>query len=117
MWHAYEISPIDFGWEHLKTVAQTASELASRDAKLTVKYGDVNAAPPPSAEDFLASWRSAQDAAGAEGWAGDFRDEPVVFWIPMEAEFGFGFVIKQDNNGTTYVVSPVPLPNIAALAE
>jgi hypothetical protein len=31
-------------------------------------------------------------------------------WLPNESEFKHGFVLKQDNNGETYVVSPVELP-------
>ena len=40
-------------------------------------------------------------------------------WLPVwdTYEFSFGFVLKQDNNGTTFVVSPVPLPHLAEQAR
>jgi hypothetical protein len=31
-------------------------------------------------------------------------------WLPYDTEFAYGFVWKQDNNGTTFVASPVPMP-------
>jgi hypothetical protein len=37
-------------------------------------------------------------------------NDPVVFWVPVEDSFRYGFVFKQDNNGSTFVVSPVPMP-------
>ena len=115
MWHAYELPPIDFGWEHLKTVEQTAADLAARDAAETVNHGSTSLLP--SAAGFIASWLSAKDAASQAGWEGDFRSQPVVFWVPGDNKFDYGFVLKQGNNGTTYVVSPVVVPHFAAMSS
>lgn len=104
-WHVYEIAPIDLRWEFLATVDATAAEIKAQEKEIG-QEGD------PSTEQFSAAWESAQEAAGDKGWAGDFRSAPRVFWVPGDTEFDFGFVFKQDNNGTTYVVSPVELPHL-----
>jgi hypothetical protein len=107
--HTYHIAPIDFGWENLKSVSQTASELGSVKAKLAAA-GFSNPDPFVDVDDFLTDWRAAQDLASGLGWEGDFKNDPVVFWVPAEDRFIYGFAFKQDNNGSTFVVSPVPLP-------
>lgn len=115
MWHAYEIPPIDINWEFLRTVEETATILAGQLAKERARGENFGATV--DFDGFIGSWESAQQAATDAGWEGDFRRDPVVFWIPDDSDFLFGFVIKQDNNGTTYVISPVPLQNVAALAS
>jgi hypothetical protein len=107
--YVHETYPIDFYWEQLKTVAETAGELARLDAESRAAGTDPAGAFPDPAE-FQRAWKTAQDLATNAGWEGDFRNDPVVFWIPVEGSFDYGFVIKQDNNGTTYVVSPVRMP-------
>lgn len=109
-WFAYAVSPIDFGWGNLKTVEETARELGSTDAYVKVMGADTLLEEGPTFEDFLRAWESAKEAAYAEGWEGDFRHKPVVFWVPTSTTFEFGFAFKQDNNGTTFVISPVPMP-------
>jgi hypothetical protein len=111
-WYTYSIPPIDTTWDHLRTVNETLKDMADREASsqfgAAQEYQDVQA--------FLKSWTSAKDAAQDAGWEGDFRGEPVVFWLPME-EFEYGFAFKQDNNGTTFVISPAPLPWLSKWAE
>lgn len=109
MFFTYAIGPIDFQWQHLKTVEKTAAGLpVSVD-----KWGDGG----PSRSEFLAAWEQAQQEAKLAHWEGDFRHQPVVFWIPNanDATFDFGFVIKQDNNGSTFVISPVELPHLRTM--
>ena len=96
-WHVYGCSPIDFRWEFLSTVSETSSVMHRADS-------------PDSSDEFLARWEEAQAEAKRSGWEGDFRHEACVFWLPNVYEFWYGFVFKQDNNGTTFVVSPVRLP-------
>ena len=38
-----------------------------------------------------------------------------MFDLPLEQEFGFGYVFKESNNGNTYVISPVELPHLEEL--
>ncbi len=107
-WYVYELAPIDFNWEHLPTVEATAIALAGHDAQAAVRKTNVAGM---ESDQFLSLWRSAQDAALSAGWGGDHRNDPVVMWLPGDSEFVPGFVLKQDNNGTTYVVSPLPMPH------
>ncbi len=113
-WHTYEISPIDIGWRSLNSVWDTAQQLGARSA-LTQAKADGDGEEGTTSSYFLEAWKSAKDAAGEAGWEGDFRNDPCVFWIPNDTEFSFGFVVKQDNNGTTYVMSPVALPHLDPL--
>lgn len=109
-WFAYAISPIDFGWDNLQTVEDFARELGGRDAFLKAKGADMIMEEGPQIEEFLDDWQSAKEAAYSEGWDGDTRQGPVVFWVPTSTTFQYGFAFKQDNNGITFVISRVPMP-------
>ena len=105
-WHVYDLIPIDFGWEHVKSVKETLSAIASSHEEFNHPDG-LNTA---NAKLFLEAWESAKVAASERGWEGDFRQDPAVFWLPSGHDFDYGFVFKQDNNGITFVVSPHALP-------
>lgn len=107
--HVYAIGPIDFGWEHLATVEDFAAKLAAIDARVRVNGWSGEFI---NSEMFIGLWEQAKEQAKAAGWEGDFREPPAVFFIPENSTFMFGFVIKQDNNGTTFVVSPRRLPHL-----
>lgn len=64
--------------------------------------------------DFMVHWEHAKGMAHKCGWEGDFFEKPRVFWLPDpdNGKFTYGFVIKQENNGTTFVISPVYLHNL-----
>lgn len=104
---AYGIIPIDFGWEYLPTVEDIAHKFATNDATLKIEGVDYE---PEMLPGFLERFALAKEAAIAEGWEGDFRGKARVFFLPGENDFHYGFVWKQDNNGTTFVVSPHSLP-------
>lgn len=106
MFYTYAITPIDFGWEFLPTVNAMRLHLAAR-------HNDNF--ETPELEGFEKAWKEAQIAAKGAGWEGDFRHDPVVFFVPEENDFGWGFVIKQDNNGDTFVMSPHLLPHLTDL--
>lgn len=108
----YDITPIDFRWEFLHSVEDVAAALAKVDAGRLSKRGDSG---EPTCAEFLEAFKDAKDKAGSAGWDGDFRDGPVVFWVPGDGRFEYGFVFKQDSNGTTYVVSPHKLPHLEEL--
>lgn len=112
-WFTYELPPIDLNWELLHTVEDIAKTLAAREAAFAVKEGrPPNGAFALTVDELLKLWESAKGAADQAGWDGDFRIEPRVLPIPDETAFRVGFVFKQDNNGTTYVVSPVEMPHL-----
>lgn len=106
--YVYHIAPIDHAWEHLKSVAETAREMAADEAELAT-MGQRKQESPELAE-FLADWEQAKGLAYSENWEGDFRQGPVVFWVPVDGTFKYGFAFKQSNNGSSFVISPVPMP-------
>lgn len=107
-WHVYRPDPIDYGWHHLRTVRETLATFATPCEGSDPREGiDASASLA-----FLQSWETAKDAALAAGWDGRFRLEPRVFWIPGPLEMSHGFVLKQDHNGETFVLSPHPLPHL-----
>ena len=113
-WHVYEISPIDFRWEYLSTIKQVACSIVKGaneyiDQHLDLNVTDLNVT---ELQKFIDSWETAKRLAVDKGWEGDFREDPRVFWVPSEGCFDYGFAFKQDNNGTTYVISPIALPHL-----
>jgi len=113
-WFAYDVVPVDFNWEYLKTVRETVREIAINDAEARVHGNDV---PPPDMEEFIDAWETAQEAATSAGWIGEASNDAAVFWMPVEGSFTFGFVIKQDDQESTFVISPVELPHLGVAFE
>lgn len=106
--YVYHIAPIDHAWDQLKSVAETAREMAADEAELATMGRRKGESPELS--EFLADWALAKDLAHSENWEGDFSQGPVVFWVPVDGTFQYGFAFKQPNNGSTFVISPVPMP-------
>lgn len=101
---AYAMLPMDFGWERFVGI----------DAYRNGQAGDAKLGEPDFAviEGFERFVEAAYQAAREVRWEGDFRTPPHVGFLP-NAEGGepIPFLVwKQDNNGTTFVVSPVELP-------
>lgn len=55
---------------------------------------------------------TAQEAFEKIGWEGDIAGGPYYFAVPFEVELRVGFMIKQSNNGSCFVASPIPLPHL-----
>ncbi len=112
-WHVYETLPIAFDWGHLPKVDDVAKRLGGIEAIMRAA-GEDHYIEGTSLDVFLNAWEAAKMAASDHGWEGDFRAGSVVMWIPEKDRGGFrpGFVFKQDNNGSTFVVSPVELPHL-----
>lgn len=111
-WIVYQVGPIDHGWNNLRTVQDTVADIAGTDDEFMRRH-DLNT---DGLTTFIQGWESAKDAAAREGWEGDFLHAPRVFWLPSEIGFDYGFVFKQENNGTTFIMSPQDLPAVARLA-
>ncbi len=105
-WNVYKIAPIDFGWKHLRTVKETLTDIASSEGDFHHPDG-LNTS---NSKHFLEAWESAKAVASIHGWEGDFREDPSVFWLPSEGDFDYAFAFKQENDGTTFIVSPRALP-------
>jgi hypothetical protein len=96
--------PIDWNWQHLTPLETFVQKV--RDAGQDPKLQEDEAF---SVDEILADWEHAKALAHDKGWEGDFRVGPYIFWLPTETGFTYAFAFKQDNNGTTFIVSPVQL--------
>lgn len=87
----YVIPPIDIGWELMPTVQELSGD-----------------------EEVFDLFLLAVEAAIKTGWSGDLRwdSKPRVIALPKDFRPLVAFVWK-DDNGATYVVSPVELPWLA----
>jgi hypothetical protein len=95
--------PIDSGWMYLKSIPETLSQLISNsDAFLSANNIDLAAAVS-----FIEDWQAAKRLAKDNGWEGDFAVEPKVFPSTHDGEIKYGFIIKQSNNGSTFLISPL----------
>lgn len=106
--YVYGLPPIDF-WAGAMTRDQLLSALGTEEhlglrflSETLREAADLNSATLAAAEQM--------------GWEGDIREGPFWFAVPCEQGMEFGIVFKQDNNGTTYVGSPVPLAHLDDLA-
>lgn len=104
-WFVYDIAPIDSHWRMLPTVEETIKKIEA-PCEEDYEWDSINS------EHFMEHWELAKQWAKEKGWEGDFREDARVFWVPDDTQLSYGFVWKQDNNGTTYVVSPVALPHL-----
>lgn len=108
-WHMYEFSPIDHGWETMKTVQEMIATFADNPTgnpawgHAVGKSGEIAT--------FLAYLESAKTFARRHGWEGDFAVKPRIFSIPDVdgLVFRIGFAFKQHNDGSSFLISPVPL--------
>lgn len=94
--HCYEIPPIDW-W---------AGTLPFEMYLMTLHGPDETRAA-------YALLDQAKELALRQGWEGDMREGPFIFATPPDdgcSCFDIGVAWKQDNNGTTYVVTPRAMP-------
>ena len=105
----YAIDPIDnwYGWKPLTEVLNDASA-HSDDRSFWLNH-----------KELLDFWNAAQKFARAQGWEGNIRsgfgDSDGGPWfapLPINDSGSTAFVIswKQENDGTTFVASSMPLP-------
>lgn len=120
-YHVYVLLPVDIGWGLFKTVSEVIDTIcdavkqrAKNDVVLAVEPGrpwevDLN--------NFVVAYYQSVRAVESTGWwEGDMRHEAVVVPLVREVECEYGFMWKQDNNGTTFVVTPEPIPQYAKFA-
>lgn len=89
--YVYELGPVDY-WQGLIPIEQLADEYLARDL-------------------YRFAMRAAFMVAKSTSWEGDFREGPFAFGLPTgDCDAALAVAWKQDNNGTTFVASPFPLP-------
>ena len=108
-WHTYVMPPVDTGWERVQTVTDCATDIGMEEG---ASFLDEFGAMGYGLQAFRTLYESAITEARAAGYDGVARQAAAVFWLPVEDGFEPGFLIKQENNGTTFVVSPVRLPHL-----
>ncbi len=103
-------SPIDFNWEYMESVFDFAKKIELQSTPGNAMFFTTvftQLMNKLSRQDYLAE-------SGCIFWEGDFRNSPKVFMLPCFNRDSFlcGFAFKQDNNGTTFICSPMPLPHL-----
>lgn len=106
--HVYALPPLDFGWEDLIPIDRYLERLQAEEEAVSNQGWQRKG--PTQVEQFNQFLENGKAAARRVGWEGDFRDDPHVGFLPRYDSLLPYVVWKQDNNGTTFVVSPVPLP-------
>lgn len=93
-WYVYAVNPIDWDWDMLLTV---------EDVRLRLR----RASDDKEESTFNQAWAHVKNMAEKIGYDRVDRMSPRVFWVPDpdSGSFVYGFVWKQDNNGTTFVAS------------
>jgi hypothetical protein len=98
--HVYGLAPVDFwgGWSKPEDV-------------LTDDPHDWQGIQRSDYEAFL---ERAKEIARRLGWEGDMRQGAFLAGIPDPDNSRSTFMLawKQDNNGSTFVASPFPLPHL-----
>jgi hypothetical protein len=110
-WHVMAIPPID-DFEGLTPLSvylspQVSSDTAADPKRLEYRLGQLR-----RRLDWVDHALDALERADGEvRWEGDFRHEPYVGALPWPPGEAFYLVVKQENNGTCFVISqgsPVP---------
>ncbi|WP_181703312.1 hypothetical protein [Chthonobacter albigriseus] len=103
-WHCYQLDPIDFGRERLVEVDEV---LCSSPDQFGFTQNEINR--------IRLDLQIAKSLAKKVNWDGTFRSGRKPRLLPLVSgsnSFVHGFVWKQENNGETFVLSPVPLKQL-----
>lgn len=111
--YVYVMPPIDFGWEFCQSLPWLLKR-ETNDLSISMDWTGKGCS-----SDYLDSWNdiavlikkanSLIILAGKYGFDGNLVENPVLIPIPGECTFDFAFAFKQENNGTTFIVSPVAM--------
>jgi hypothetical protein len=104
----YEISPIDY-FDGCVTLAEyiiSMTEKADDDYTYKAVIADLN-------KEICVL---VTEMSKMELWDGDIREGIYVFAVPDDTATKIGFIWKHDNNGCTFVISPIELPHLNQLS-
>lgn len=123
-YYVYHIGPIDFfvgAMQITSLVGVGDKEELSRHLRCLTKhsYWDAVKGITGMSEKYieLKLFLEALEAVNVKGFDGVFRDgeEFFAFSVPSDGCFQMGFVFKQNNNGCTFVASPVRMVHLEQL--
>ncbi len=117
---AYNCPPVDwFVGSSQFTVDSQGTVIEYPDKTLGVEEdwppSDINIVKNDFRKFVYAAWLAFNDI----GWEGDSRSGHWNCWALPDADSGFLhwlIAVKQDNNGQTFLASPVPLPHLDKVA-
>ena len=101
-WNIYTIKPIEFNWIFCRSVEDTLATISNPIFHLKIPLC-------PIPEDFQNDWEHAQELARENHWDGNFTHDPVVFWVPDNGTFNYGFAFTGNVESTTYVITPIEM--------
>lgn len=106
--YTYVINPMDWQWDAFPDVPTAISRIIQGDPYIPNSQNETWV----TVMFFCRALAAAFDAAVDAGWERDFKGSGGVrcFALPAQDEPKWGFVWKQENNGFTFVMSPVGLP-------
>lgn len=117
--YCYHIMPIDH-WDGMRTAQQVIEDAVKRmvgagfdDGEIWTRF-DIEMVRD-ACNSMIRLLKLAAIGFRRVGWEGDMREGPFFFSMPGEVNTLMGVALKQDNNGGTFVGSPVPLPNLMEL--
>lgn len=104
--HVYELSsPLDIGIDWTPTIEQHIDSWPSGECGYYKDNKDKYSLIMSLGKELFI----AEQAARTIGFDGYYRDEPRIVTLPFPLEAKTVFVLKQENNGQTFVVSDVEL--------
>jgi len=115
----YIVAPMGTGWDYLPTVRDVLCQVAGEEPS------PYDGHHPGTAFDlntrlvktFVDDVQLAHDLARKAGMRTHLMDTSRVFWMPTGTGMAYGFVLKEYNQSTTYVISPVDMPHLEALKK
>lgn len=103
----YHISPIDF-WPGAMTREVLLKTLTDHEYS---GWGDL----ADACRDLDTLQSKAEEAFTKLKWEGDASVGPYYFAVPVDTTMVIGFIVKQGNNGSTFIASPCELPHLENL--
>lgn len=110
-WTLYLIPPMDSGWMLFEHAEQARSTTLLREV-----CGGDDEYYAFELSVFDEVLETSKSKAQEMGWRGDISVEPKVFWLPGDCAPCYGFAWKAEDNGSTYVASPIELSHLTKVA-
>ena len=103
----YHISPIDY-WPGAMTREDLLKTMTDNQYSAWSDLAD-------ACRNLDTLQSKAEEAFKKITWEGDVCSGPFYFALPGDTHMAIGFILKQDNNGATFIASPYELPHLDTL--